>query len=54
LTFLRDKKEFLVENYGVISIGLFGSYAIDKAREDCDINIAVEKIRQIIILDYTI
>jgi predicted nucleotidyltransferase len=42
LTFLRDKKEFLVENYGVLSIGLFGSYARDEAREDSDIDIAVE------------
>ena len=42
LTFLRDKKEFLAENYGVLSIGLFGSYARDGAREDSDIDIAVE------------
>jgi len=46
LTFLRDKKEFLVENYGVISIGLFGSYARDEAREDSDIDIAVEIKRE--------
>ena len=42
LTFLRDKKEFLTQNYGVTSIGLFGSYARDEAREDSDIDIAVE------------
>jgi len=42
LTFLRDKKEFLGQNYGVTSIGLFGSYARDEARKDSDINIAVE------------
>ena len=42
LTFLRDKKEFLAQNYGVTSIGLFGSYARDEARENSDIDIAVE------------
>ena len=42
LTFLRDKKEFLAQNYGVTSIGLFGSYARDEARKDSDIDIAVE------------
>uniref|UniRef100_UPI0025FB3F44 nucleotidyltransferase family protein n=1 Tax=Sulfurovum sp. TaxID=1969726 RepID=UPI0025FB3F44 len=42
LTFLRDEKEFLAQNYGVTSIGLFGSYARDEAREDSDIDIAVE------------
>ncbi len=42
LLFLREKKKFLAENYGVLSIGLFGSYARDEAREDSDIDIAVE------------
>ena len=46
LTFLRDKKEFLAQNYGVISIGLFGSYARDEARENSDIDIAVEIKRE--------
>jgi len=42
LLFLREKKSFLAQNYGVTSIGLFGSYARDEAREDSDIDIAVE------------
>lgn len=42
LIFLQDKKEFLAKNYGVISIGLFGSYARDEARDNSDIDIAVE------------
>jgi predicted nucleotidyltransferase len=42
LKFLRDNKEFLAQRYGVISIGLFGSYARDEAKEDSDIDIAVE------------
>ena len=42
LTFLRDKKEFLAQNYGVTSIGLFGSYARDEARKDSDIAIELK------------
>jgi len=42
LTFLREKKSYLAEQYGVISIGLFGSYARDEARDDSDIDIVVE------------
>jgi len=42
LTFLREKKSYLAEQYGVTSIGLFGSYARDEARDDSDIDIAVE------------
>jgi predicted nucleotidyltransferase len=42
LTFLHDKKSYLFKTYGVTSIGLFGSYARDEAKEDSDIDIAVE------------
>ena len=42
LKFLRENKDFMVQQYGVISIGLFGSYARDEAKEDSDIDIAVE------------
>ena len=42
LTFLRNNKALLAQNYGVISIGLFGSYARDEARADSDIDITVE------------
>jgi predicted nucleotidyltransferase len=42
LTFLRDKKSYLSKNYGVISIGLFGSYARGEAKEESDIDIAIE------------
>ena len=42
LNFLRDKRAFLAERYGVLSIGLFGSYARDEARDSSDIDIAVE------------
>ena len=42
LTFLKDKKAYLQQHFGVISIGLFGSYARDEAWEESDIDIAVE------------
>ncbi len=42
LTFLKDKKSYLMTQYGVISIGLFGSYARDEAKANSDIDIAVE------------
>ena len=42
ITFLKTKKSFLHTNYGVIKIGLFGSYARDEQKNDSDIDIAVE------------
>ncbi len=42
LTILREKKEFLQSSYGVDKIGLFGSYAKNKATETSDIDIYVE------------
>jgi len=42
LTFLKDKKAYLQQHFGVISIGLFGSYARGEANEESDIDIAVE------------
>ncbi len=42
LAFLREHKPEMEERFGVIRIGLFGSYARGDAREDSDIDIAVE------------
>ena len=42
LEILRTHKDELTQRFGVVSIGLFGSYARDQAREDSDIDIAVE------------
>jgi len=42
LTFLKEKKHFLQQQYGVLSIGLFGSYARDEYTSESDIDIAVE------------
>nr|WP_320193475.1 nucleotidyltransferase family protein [uncultured Desulfobacter sp.] len=42
IEFLASHKQELSEKYGVIRIGLFGSYARDEANADSDIDIAVE------------
>ncbi|MDP2157572.1 MAG: nucleotidyltransferase family protein [Nitrospirota bacterium] len=39
---LADHKMVFAEQYGVIKIGLFGSYVRGEARDDSDIDIAVE------------
>jgi predicted nucleotidyltransferase len=42
LLFLGSHKQEMYERFGVTMIGLFGSYARDEAKEDSDIDIAVE------------
>ncbi len=42
ITFLKNQKSFLQLNYGVLKIGLFGSYARDEQVSSSDIDIAVE------------
>ena len=42
LDFLRQHKQEMHDNFGVIKIGLFGSYVRGTARDDSDIDIAVE------------
>ncbi len=42
INFLSSKKEFMQKKYGVLKIGLFGSYARAQNCEDSDIDIAVE------------
>lgn len=46
LSFLRENREHLEEKYGVLKIGLFGSYARNEAAEDSDVDIAVELKRE--------
>ncbi len=41
-TFLSEHKDDLARRFGVRKIGLFGSFARDEARQDSDIDIAVE------------
>ncbi len=42
INFLRNQKAFLQANYGVLKIGLFGSYSRDEQLSSSDIDIAVE------------
>ena len=42
ITFLQTHKDEMAQRFGVVSIGLFGSYARGDAREDSDIDIAIE------------
>lgn len=42
LTFLQTHKDEMAQRFGVVSVGLFGSYARGEAREDSDIDIAIE------------
>lgn len=42
LDFLKQHKQEMHERFGVIKIGLFGSYARGDAQGDSDIDIAVE------------
>jgi predicted nucleotidyltransferase len=42
LNTLRNDKAFLNAQFGVISIGLFGSYSKEKQNPDSDIDILVE------------
>ena len=42
LDFLKQHKQEMHDHFGVTKIGLFGSYVRGTAREDSDIDIAVE------------
>lgn len=42
LMFLQTHKDEMAQRFGVVSVGLFGSYARGEAREDSDIDIAIE------------
>ncbi len=42
LMFLQIHKDEMAQRFGVVSVGLFGSYARGEAREDSDIDIAIE------------
>jgi len=42
LNILRAEKPFLCENFGLLSIGLFGSYAMGTQSLDSDVDLLVE------------
>ncbi len=46
IRFLTAHKSELEDRFGVIKIGLFGSYARGDAREDSDIDVAVELAKE--------
>lgn len=46
LQFLTAHKSELEGRFGVLKIGLFGSYARGDAREDSDIDVAVELVKE--------
>jgi predicted nucleotidyltransferase len=39
---LQERKNYLVEKFGVIEIAIFGSYARGEQREDSDIDLIVD------------
>ena len=44
---LREQHAYLATEYGVSRIGVFGSYARDRATEDSDVDLVVEFARPI-------
>ena len=42
LLFLKDHKQEMHDRFGVVKIGLFGSYARGEERHDSDIDLAIE------------
>nr|NJM04159.1 toxin-antitoxin system toxin subunit [Desulfobacula sp.] len=42
INLIKAEKTFLKENFGVVNIGLFGSYAKDQQTPDSDIDFLVE------------
>jgi predicted nucleotidyltransferase len=42
LNILRKEKPYLQENFGLLSIGLFGSYAKGTEKPDSDVDVLVE------------
>lgn len=46
LDFLSQHKEEFLNKYGVIKIGLFGSYARNDNTKDSDVDIAVEILKE--------
>lgn len=46
LDFLKEHKREFSEQYGLTKIGLFGSYAKDRATDESDIDIAIEMTKK--------
>lgn len=52
LKFLKQKKQILAKEYGVKTLGLFGSYSTNKQNKNSDIDILVEFSKSISLLKY--
>lgn len=39
---LQDQKPYLADTYGVVEIGIFGSYVRGEQREDSDLDVLIE------------
>ncbi len=52
LNFLRQQKQILSKEYGVKTLGLFGSYSTNKQKKNSDIDILVEFSKSISLLEY--
>jgi predicted nucleotidyltransferase len=46
LAYLRNNKDFLEQEFGVIKIALFGSYAREEAHPESDIDLLIETKEQ--------
>lgn len=42
IDFLKQNKTYFLQQFGVIKIGVFGSYVLDEADDKSDIDIAIE------------
>ena len=42
LAILRDFKQNFAEKYGILEIGIFGSFARNDAREDSDVDVCIK------------
>jgi len=42
LYYLTQNKEYFFQRFGIVKMGLFGSYSRGEAREDSDIDILIE------------
>ncbi|RKZ46507.1 MAG: hypothetical protein DRR08_33260 [Candidatus Parabeggiatoa sp. nov. 2] len=43
IAYLKSKKEFLKTEYGITTIGIYGSYARDEANKNSDLDIFYER-----------
>lgn len=52
INLLKKRKQVLAKEYGVKTLGLFGSYSINKQNKNSDVDILVEFNKSISLLQY--